>query len=76
MSSRRVERQREADKHWMPKSAHNKIWIEGAEWADRTMIEKSAAWWTHYMVDYLQADPQVIEDYKKAMEYEPDHHRH
>lgn len=38
--SRKEEIQEEANKHWMPQSAHNKIWVDAATWADDTTIQK------------------------------------
>ena len=41
--------------------------MEGALWADRTMIDKAVKWLTAYFVDYLNFDEQIIKDFERAM---------
>lgn len=50
--------------------------IEGAKWADKTMIEKACNWLKEnisnyvdvYVSDYYIYDDKLAEDFKKAME--------
>lgn len=43
--------------------------VEGAEWADRTMINKATEWLFANVYDYLCAEDQErVESFKKAME--------
>lgn len=50
--------------------------IEGANWADKTMIQKASKWIEENIIDYIEADSTryyvndkvLIYDFKKAME--------
>ena len=43
--------------------------IEGAKWADRTMIDKATQWLFENVYDYLNhEDQERVESFRKAME--------
>ena len=45
------------------------IFIQGAEWADKTMIEKATQWLFENVYDYLNTEDQErVESFRKAME--------
>jgi hypothetical protein len=45
------------------------IFIQGAEWADKTMIEKATQWLFENVYDYLNSEDQErVESFRKAME--------
>ena len=46
-----------------------KAFIEGAKWADKTMIEKACEWLQDSVYDrYIEMHEDNIEDFRKAME--------
>jgi hypothetical protein len=46
-----------------------KAFIEGAKWADRTMIARAAEWLQDSVYDrYIEMHEDNIEDFRKAME--------
>ena len=64
----------EYSKHYDPNCC-KQVWVEMgaremAEWKEQEMIEKAVKWLTAYLVDYLQCDEQIIEDFKQAMKGE------
>lgn len=61
----------------LPQSVSNQVvFIEGAEWADRTMIEKSYQWILNNMHKYIKTkgfeiyvnNEDMANDFRKAME--------
>ena len=50
-------------------SAHQEIFMEGAKWADKTMIKKACEWFLHQeeMIG-ISFEDDFIERFKKAME--------
>lgn len=49
-------------------SAHQAIFIEGAEWADKTMLDRACEWLENG--GYFVNSNETIEDFRKAMEGE------
>ncbi len=58
------------------KSLQKQCFIEGAEWADKTMIEKACEWLTKHLHDYDRIEgyevfrdvKSFVNDFRKAME--------
>lgn len=46
MIARDEQRQQAANEAWMPESAHNKIWQDGAKWADENPIVTKKLLWS------------------------------
>lgn len=44
--SRDEQRQKAANEVWMPESAHNKIWQDGAKWADENPMVTAGLLWS------------------------------
>ena len=57
---------------WDEPQEQNKFqdgFIEGAKWADKTMIEKATQWLFEHVYDYLNPEDQErVESFRKAME--------
>ena len=57
---------------WDEPQEQNKFqdgFIEGAKWADRTMIDKAVKWLFENVYDYLiPEDQERVESFRKAME--------
>lgn len=49
-------------------SAHQAIFVEGAEWADKTMLDRACEWLENG--GYFVNSNETIEDFRKAMEGE------
>lgn len=46
-------------------SAHQAIFVEGAEWADKTMLDRACKWLENG--GYFVNSNETIEDFRKAM---------
>lgn len=73
MSEREKEIQKAAELAYSPSSGIMRsltisIFKEGAEWADKTMIEKACEWLSDNMKCYAAFDWEMIKDFRKAME--------
>lgn len=57
---------------WDEPQEQNKFqdgFIEGAKWADKTMIDKASEWLFENVYDYLiPEDQERVESFRKAME--------
>jgi hypothetical protein len=57
---------------WDEPQEQNKFqdgFIEGAKWADKTMIDKATQWLFENVYDYLNPEDQErVESFRKAME--------
>ena len=61
--------------HGFLMQALREAFTEGAEWADRTMIERASQWLANNAHEYLDANNgydtyKMIEEFKKAMQNE------
>ena len=61
-------KQKALSKYPQGTNRYNKF-IEGAKWADKTMIDKATQWLFENVYDYLNPEDQErVESFRKAME--------
>ena len=69
MTRRKEIKQKALSKYPQGTNRYNKF-IEGARWADKTMIEKACQWIKKEVLDDYQGViwDDIVEDFRKAME--------
>ena len=66
MTRRKEIKQKALSKYPQGTNRYNKF-IEGARWADKTMIEKACEWLMRYGCEYA-TEEVMVEHFRKAME--------